>query len=345
MEQRLTIASRKGKQHLKALKRSIDREFPDTVLRLAKTKAKSGGSRQPNLENAYGTYDLLQPPFSMSVMSRLPDLDPYLAGAIDAIAVNVSACDLELKWTGNGDEKKEERKELEEFFFESNDPTNPMSLNEKIKACVIDFVSLGSWNLEIVEGGSRMIDLVHAPAEFVRVKKDITGYMMVKNNEKADLALYGDTNRESKIHQILRAINKQPGYRVYGKPFTYSLINTVLINNIRDDKNLKWFDQGALADLLIILEKTLGGGIKDQLVADYQNTGDGDETMYILDSVGKAMVEQIKRTLEDKSQEALEGNGRQRVLTTLRVPPAKVLFTRMRTVPTQSPRMRRSGTR
>jgi len=323
-QQHFTIATRKAKPYLNILKRAINKKFPDPVFRLAKDEKKKSGSKQPNLENAYGMYKLLQPPFSMSIMTRLSDLDPYLAGAVDAIAVNVSACDMELKWTGDGEENEKERKELEEFFFDSNDPTNPMSLNEKIKACTVDFIELGSWNLEIVEGGSRNLDLIHAPAEFVRVKKDISGYMMVKNNEKVDFALYGDEKREEGTHQILRAINKQPGHRVYGKPMIYSLVNTVLINSLRDEKNLKWFDQGVLADLLILVEEIIGDGIKEQIVADYQNTSDGEETMYILDGVGKSTIEQITRTLEDKSQEALEGNGRQRVLSTLRVPPAKV---------------------
>jgi hypothetical protein len=318
----ITIAKR-TRQQVQDIKKKIAEEFPDPVLRLEETK-KLSGSKQPNLEEAYEGLQLIAPPFSPSVMTALPDLDPYLGGAIEAIAVNVGACDMEIKWTGDGNEKEREREILEAFFFESNDPTNPMSLQEKVGVCSVDYVELGSWNLEITEAGGKPVDLVHAPAEYMRVKSDQSGYKMVKGSKSVEFELYGKPDRDKSLNQILRAIRKRPGHRVYGKPIIYPLVNTVLINSLRDEKNLNWFDQGALADLLILLEENIEKGIKDQIVADYMNTGDGTETMYILDGVGKAVVEQIKRTLEDTSLEALEGNNRQRALTTLRVPPAKV---------------------
>lgn len=315
----VAIGKRTGLLEIESIKNSIDRDYPDPITRLKKTEK----SKQPDLNKAYEGMKLIRPPFSMSVMTRLLDLDPYLAGAVDTIATNVSACNMEMKWLGDEDEKKEERTVLEEFFFESNDPTNPMSLNEKIKVCTIDFIALGSWNLEIVEAAGKPIDLVHAPAEFVRVKNGMTGYTMVKNTESVDFARYGDPSREKEQHQILRAINKKPGHRVYGKPATYSLVNTVLMNSLRDEKNLTWFDQGILADLLVLVEETIDKPIVDQIVADYQNTSDGSQTMYILSGVGKGVVEQIKRDLEGKSFDAMEENNRQRILTALRVPPAK----------------------
>jgi len=319
----LSIGKRYGLKDIESLKDRIEQEYPDPVMRLAQGKEK-GKSQQPDLNKAYEGMDILKPPFSMAIMARLLDLDPYLAGAVDAIATDVSACDMELKWTGEGNEKKEERKKLKEFFFESSDPTNPMSLNEKIKSCATDYISLGSWNIELVQGGETLIDLVHAPAEFVRVKKGMTGFVMVKNNEKVEFSNYGDPKRNKEQHQILRAINKKPGHRVYGKPETYVLVNTVLMNSLRDEKNLNWFDQGVMADLLVLIEENIEIGIRDQIVADYQNTSDGSQTMYILDGVGKSAVEQIKRDLEGKAFENLERNNRQRVFTALRVPPAKV---------------------
>ena len=74
----------------------------------------------------------------------------------------------------------------------------------------------------------------------------------------------------------------------------------------------------------MLVEENIEKAIKDRIVEDYQNTSDGSQTMYLLDGVGKSAVEQIKRDLEGKSFEALEENNRQRVLTALRVPPAKV---------------------
>jgi len=319
----LSIGKRYGLKEIESFKNRIEREYPDPVMRLAQEKEK-GKSQQPDLDKVYEGMDLLKPPFSMAIMARLPDLDPYLSGAVDAIATNVSACDMELKWKGDGKEKEKERKILEEFFFESNDPTNPMSLNEKIRSCTTDYIIFGNWNFEIIEGGKAFVDLVHAPAEFVRVKKDMTGFAMVKNNEKVEFSQYGNEDRDMKQHQILRAINKKPGHRVYGKPMIYALVNTVLMNSLRDEKNLNWFDQGVLADLLVLIEENIDKGIRDRIVADYQNTSDGSQTMYILDGVGKSVVEQIKRELEGKSFETLEENNRQRVLTALRVPPAKV---------------------
>jgi len=78
------------------------------------------------------------------------------------------------------------------------------------------------------------------------------------------------------------------------------------------------------ADLLILVEENIDKAVKEQITADYHNTSDGSETLYILDGVGKSVVEQIKRDIEGKAFEKLEGNNRQRVLTALRVPPAKV---------------------
>jgi len=103
--QHLTIARRDNHQEIQALKERIESDSPDPVLRLARDSVK-GKSQQPNLESAHGMYDSLNPPFSMSIMTALLELDPYLAGAIGAIAVNVSACDMEIQWTGDGDENK-----------------------------------------------------------------------------------------------------------------------------------------------------------------------------------------------------------------------------------------------
>lgn len=321
----VTIAKRLRDGDLETYQAKIEKIFPDAVLqhRLAQAKTE-GKSQQPNLEGAYSAMDLIRPPFSMAVMTRLLDLDPYLSGSVEAIAENVSACELEIAWTGDGNENAQERRELEEFFFESNDPTSTMSLQEKIKVCAIDYIALGNWNLEITQGGKRLVDLVHAPAEFVRVKTNMTGYVMVKDGNETPFSLYGDPERPEGINQIMRAIRKRPGHRVYGKPATFALVNTALMNSLRDEKNLTWFDQGNLADLMVLLEEMMDEGIKKQITADYQNTSDGTQTMYILDGVGKAVIRELKRSLEDDSLKELELNNRQRVLSTLRVPPAKV---------------------
>ncbi|OPL13698.1 MAG: hypothetical protein AVO39_10190 [delta proteobacterium MLS_D] len=316
----VTIGKRSREAALKTMKHLIETEFPDPVLRLDASKS---GSQQPDLNTVYTQYNLIKPPFSMAIMARLLDLDPYLSGAVDAVATNVSACKMYLEYTGDGDAPEEQEKTLHEFFFESSDPTNPMSLQEKIKACAVDYISLGNWNLEITGTGKRLIDLVHAPAEFVRVTKGMAGYMMVKDATKIDFSLYGGA-QSGDTNQILRAINKMPGHRVYGKPLTYSLVNTVLMNSLRDEKNLDWFDQGVLADLMVLVEESIDEAIKQRIVTDFQNTSDGTQTMYILDGVGKGVIEQIKRELEGKSFDTMEENNRQRVLTALRVPPAKV---------------------
>lgn len=322
----VTIARRlRGGMDFKSYGERIEREFPDAVLRLAQDKAKeSGKSQQPNLENAYGAMNLIQPPFSMAIMARLSSLDPYLEGAIEAVAANVAACETEIAWTGDGEGNKKQRKELEEFFFESNDPANPMSLQEKISICAVDYITLGSWNLEIVEGGKRLVDLVHAPSEYVRVRASLSGYVMIKDGQEVPFSLYGDANREDGINQILRAIRKRPGHRVYGKPNIHCLANTVLMNSLRDEKNLKWFDQGLLADLLVLLEDSLDDGVKKQVETAYQNTSDGEQNMFILHGVGKGIAKELKRTMEDKGTADMETNNRQRVLSALRTPPAKV---------------------
>jgi len=327
----VTIAKRLRNVDLVEYSDRIERDFPDPVLRFRLEQVKAAGkSQQPNLETAYSDMNLIRPPFSMAVMTRLLDLDPYLCGAVEAIATNVSACELEVVWTGDGDGNKKQQKTLNEFFFEANDPTNPMSLQEKLRVCAMDYIALGSWNLEIVQGGEKLMDLVHAPAEFVRVrvkKKDkilTTAYVMIKDGVETPFSVYGDENRVKENNQILRAIRKRPGHRVYGKPATYSLVNTVLMNSLRDEKNLTWFDQGSLADLLILVEENIDDGIKKQIIADYQNTSDGTQTMYILHGVGKAVVRELKRSLEDTSFDKFEQNNRQRVLSALRTPPAKV---------------------
>jgi hypothetical protein len=307
---------------LKAFRQRIEDESPDPLLQVRMEEV--GKSQQPNLEEAYEAYNCIKPPFSMAVMTSLLDLDPYLAGGVEAIAENVSACDCEIAWTGEGEGNKTQREELEAFFFESNDPTNPMSLQEKMRVCAVDYVALGSWNLEVVQGGQKLVDLVHAPAEYVRVIKGMESYLMVKNATKAPFAMYGKPDRDTTVNQILRAIRKRPGHRVYGKPATYSLINTVLMNALRDEKNLTWFDQGALSDLLVLLEEGIDEKIQKQIEADYQNSGDGSQNMFLLSGVGKGTVHELKRSLEDESITKMEGNNRQRVLSTLRVPPAKV---------------------
>ncbi len=317
----LTVAKRLRAEMGRFVER-MEEKLPDAVLQY-RLEQEKGKSRQPTLDSAYEGMGLIKPPFSMPLMAKLTDLDPYLAGAVDAVASNVSACEMEIKWGGDGEGDKTQRKELETFFFESNDPKNLMSLQEKLKVCAVDFITLGSWNLEVVSVGKKLIDLVHAPAEFVRVKKGQTGYAMVKDGTETPFALWGE-KPDGEHHPILRAIAKRPGHRVYGKPATLPLINTVLMNALRDEKNLKWFDQGLLADLLILAEEGIDKAIKDQIAKDYQNTSDGTQTMYILDGIGKALVKELKRTLEDDSFKDMELSNRQRVLTALRVPPAKV---------------------
>jgi hypothetical protein len=325
MERRTEVSvMRRARQNvdLKAFRRRIEEESPDPLLQIRIEEV--GKSQQPNLEEAYEAYNCIKPPFSMAVMTSLLDLDPYLAGGVEAIAENVSACDCEIVWTGEGEGNKAQREEMETFFFESNDPTNPMSLQEKMRVCAVDYIALGSWNLEIVQGGQKLKDLVHAPAEYVRVIKGMESYLMVKNATKAPFSMYGKPDRDTAVNQILRAIRKRPGHRVYGKPATFPLINTILMNALRDEKNLTWFDQGLLSDLVILLEEGIDEKIQKQVEADYQNSGDGSQTLFLLSGVGKGTVHELKRSLEDESITKMEGNNRQRVLSTLRVPPAKV---------------------
>jgi capsid portal protein len=315
-----------GKPELGAFQGRLEEKNTDPLLQVRAAEIKATGkSQQPDIEDAYEAYNCIKPPFSYGVMTSLLDLDPYLAGAVEAIATNVSACDCEIAWTGEGDDgPKEQRKELETFFLKSNDPTNPMSLQEKMRVSAVDYVALGSWNLEIVQGGGRMMDLVHAPAEYIRVTKGMESYLMVKNGTKAPFTLYGDPKRDKAVNQILRAIRKRPGHRVYGKPAIFPLMNTVLLNALRDEKNLTWFDQGLLSDLLVLLEENITEEVRTQIEADYQNSGDGSQTLFLLHGCGKGLIHELKRSLEDESITKMEGNNRQRVLSVLRTPPAKV---------------------
>ena len=333
MEVKATVTMGKraavNQMSIKKLENRINQLNPDPIkvmVRLEKAGKEEKGvakSKQPTLDEAYSYMDVKKPPFSFAVMIRMPDLDPYLSGALDAIATDVSASKMEVVYTGDGEPPEKELEELNKFFFKSNDPTDPMSLQEKLRICTLDFLICGSWNLEITQLGIVPVDLVHAPSEFIRVKTDLTGYKMTKNAKSVDFNLFG-TKFEDKHNQIMRAINKKPGFRIYGKPIIYSLVNTVLMNSLRDEKNLQFFDQGNLADLLVMVENVISAATRDSLVADYQNTSTGQQSMYLLDGVGKAHIEQIKRDMESSSLTELEQNNSQRVLTALRVPPSKV---------------------
>lgn len=325
----VTVGKKKvSKLSVRQLENRINQQNPDPLKRLAQEKLKTDAgkeakSKQPTLDEAYSIMDVKKPPFSFAVMIRMPDLDPYLSGALDAIATDVSACKMEIVYKGDGEPPEAPLEMLNTFFFKSNDPTDPMSLQEKVRVCTLDYLMCGSWNLEITQLGIDPVDLVHAPAEFIRVKSDLSGYKMTKNGKSVDFNLFGTPFAEN-INQFMRVINKKPGHRVYGKPIIYSLVNTVLMNSLRDEKNLQFFDQGSLADLLVMIENGIDVTVRDSLVADYQNTGTGQQSMYLMDGVGKATIEQVKRDLESSSLTDLEQNNIQRVLTALRVPPSKV---------------------
>ena len=324
----VTVGKKKVSQmSVRRLENRINQQNPDPIRRLANKESSSKGdvakSKQPTLDEAYSIMDVIKPPFSFAVMVRMPDLDPYLSGALDAIATDVSACKMEIAYTGKGEPPEKPLEMLDTFFFKSNDPTDPASLQEKVRVCALDYLMCGSWNLEITQLGVVPVDLVHAPAEFIRVKSDLSGYRMIKYGKSVDFNLFG-TEFESDVNQFMRGINKKPGHRVYGKPIQYCLVNTVLMNSLRDEKNLQFFDQGSLADLLVLIENAIDSTVRDGLIADYQNTGAGQQAMYLLDGVGKAHIEQIKRDLESSSLTELEQNNIQRVLTALRVPPSKV---------------------
>ena len=318
-----------SKLTVKILENRINNKYPDPIQRLARDllvkgeSEKSAKSKQPTLDASYSYMDVIKPPFSFSVMLRMPDLDPYLSGALDAIATDVSACSMEIVYKGEGEPKDETVDLLSDFFFTSNDPEHLMSLNEKLKVCTLDYLICGSWNLEITQLDGKPVDLIHAPTEFIRVKKDLTGYKMTKGGASVEFDLFGG-KLDNDNNQIMRAINKKPGHRVYGKPILYPLTNTILMNSLRDEKNLQFFDQGSLADLLVLIENSIDSSVRDSLIADYQNTGTGQQSMYLMDGVGKAVIEQIKRDLEAGSVTELESNNLQRVLSALRVPPAKV---------------------
>lgn len=323
-----TRAKRRNTDTLRMLKNEIEAGVHmDPVLRLAKDQAKDGSnqgkSKQPNLETAYSSMHVLQPPFSMPVMIKLPDLDPYLSGALEAIATNVSACNLDLVYSPVGDEEPpaSELEALTDFFFTSNDPTHPASLHEKIESATMDYLCLGSWNLELVQFDKRFTDMLHMPAEYVRVKDSLDGYKMIKNSQTVEFDMYGVPVVDN---QVLRCIRKRPGHRVYGKPIHYSLANTVLINSLRDEKNLNWFRGGALSDIFLTIEEGIDPDMKERIIADYMDTGDGESALYIIDAVGNSSLSHIKREIEGVSMDRMEENNRQRVYTALRVPPAKV---------------------
>jgi PBSX family phage portal protein len=178
------------------------------------------------------------------------------------------------------EEDKNELSKLVKFFKDCNPIETFVEVMGKF---ALDYESLGNAYLEIIRNvKGDIVNLYHIPAQTIRVKKDRSGYVQVRDTRYVFFKNFGDQivynikgEKETSVPvneratEVLHFFQYTPRSSYYGVPEWLTSASAMLGSEKAEDFNIQFFENNAVPQFAIIVKKaSLGQPTKDT-IANY----------------------------------------------------------------------------
>jgi len=320
-------------------------------------KARSGELTKASAQLAEGQWASLtnaaEPPYSLEGLADLYETNATHKACVDAKVVNTVGLGWQLVWIGEKGKQPEkpeqdaEYKRLHELFSNTNE--EGLTFDDVIRAVATDREAVGNAYLEITRNANGDIDnFHHVPAETVRILRDRTGFIQIREGKKVWFRNVGEPQGESEDYpdrgpEVVDATTELLHFRKYTPTNTYYGIPDIVAamaacagDRAAREYNVDFFEHNCVPRMVLIIE---GGKLSKELMEQIEQymtaevKGQGHKTL-ILDVPGissdptkgpSVRFEPLTVGLsEDASFLGYRRANRDEILMVHRVPPSKI---------------------
>ena len=303
----------------------------------------------------YSLFQIVQPPYNVTYLAQLFDINPFHHSAVNAKVANV---------VGLGYKFEETQKMLDKLEDSSDDETkldflrkkisrsknqlrqrleslnSDDSFEEVIRKVYTDLEVTGNGYLEIGRTSSGGIGYIgHIPTITMRIRRHRDGFVQVVYNRYTYFRNFGDTSTQDQIgtdprpNEVIHFKKYSPTNTYYGIPDILSAQNAIAGDEFAQRYNLDYFENKAVPRYIITLKGgKLNADSERKLLEFFQIglRGRNHRTLYIpLPSDGENgrvefEMKAIEAGVQDSSFQNYMVENRDRILLANRVPVSKI---------------------
>lgn len=257
-------------------------------------------------------HNCMETPVYGRALALFAEQSPYHARCI-AVKAN---CVAGLGWTLTG-----EAPEVERFIANLEEP-----LENTLKKLWYDFELFGRLGLELVHIGGKLKAMYHMPVQDLYVTADRQMYWQLMPDAKEQgFTAYGYDHKPG-VHEIICLNEYTPRSGYYGLPRYMGALQSMAVNYKIGEFNIKFFDQGGMPDLAIIVE----GGAFDketekeiqEALRSFKGIDNAHRTLYlpVTQPNVKVRIEKLS-DIKDGSFRLLRQDNRDEIVSAHGVPP------------------------
>ena len=301
----------------------------------------------------YAYLDVVPTPYNIGMLTKLPDISPYHAAAIEAKVANIVGLGFRLtesrgaqrKLSGVEDEAKlskmrrkmaAHRDELYDQIDELNDDDGLIDVLSKVW---YDYEAVGMGYIEIGRTDSGRIGYVgHIPANTIRVRRQRDGYVQVIQNKAVFFRNFGEDTpnpigSDQNCNEIIMISSYSPNNSYYGTPSIISAMTAIAGNEFAERFNIDYFENKAVPRHLIVVKgATLSTKGKNDLFEFFETSlkGKNHRSLYVplpadsANSKTSIEIKPIEAGTQDASFERYFKLNASQILLSHRTPANKV---------------------
>ena len=297
--------------------------------------------------------NVAKPPYNLKALADLYETNSTHKACVDAKAINTVGLGWRLVWRGEKDgqpdkpEQDGDYQRLHELFSKTNE--HGLTFDDVIRAVATDREAVGNAYLEISRDANGVIDhFYHVPAETVRILRDCTGYVQIREGKKVWFRNVGEPRGESEDYpdrseEVAEAATELLHFRKYTPTNTYYGIADIVAamaacagDRAAREYNVDFFEHNCVPRMVLIVE---GGKLSKELLEQIEQymtaeiKGQGHKTL-VLDVPGISSDPTKGPTVrfepltvgvsEDASFLGYRRANRDEILMVHRVPPSKI---------------------
>ncbi len=297
--------------------------------------------------------NVAKPPYDLKALADLYETNSTNKACVDAKVINTVGLGWQLMWVGEKGKQPEKPEQdtdyqrLHMLFSATNE--YGLTFDDVIRAVATDREAVGNGYLEISRDGLGKIDhFYHIPAETVRVLRDRTGFVQMREAKKVWFRNVGEPRGESEDYpertpevaaaatELLHFRKYTPTNTYYGIPDIVAAVAACAGDRAAREYNVDFFEHNCVPRMVLIIE---GGTLSKELMEQIEQymtaeiKGQGHKTL-ILDVPGvssdplkgpKIRFEPLTVGVsEDASFLGYRRANRDEILMVHRVPPSKI---------------------
>lgn len=283
---------------------SIKRKASRQIQKTHKGKD-DAGSKQIEVEaDGYNYLNVVEPPYNLEYLAKLPELSPPHLAAIQAKIANIvglgwrlvespkmkrklDRTESETKTANLRNKLSQAREEITEYIDELNDDD---SLTDTLSKVWYDYEAIGQGYLEISRGIDGRIKYIgHIPAVSMRVRRNRDGYVQIATNKAVYFRNFGEDTpnpltSDQNPNEIIMFKKYCATNSWYGLPDIIAATQAIAGNEFSARYNLDYFENKAVPRHVIVLKGAELSSVAETRIVEFFDTslkGQNHRSLYV----------------------------------------------------------------